>query len=113
MNSFNRINAYRSMWIFVFYDLPTETKRMQKDARCFRKFLEEDGFTLFQFSIYIRQCPSRENAEVHLKRVKNSLPKYGRVAMLTITDKQFGDLQIFYSQKEEAPPPIYQQLDLF
>ncbi len=101
------------MWVLVFYDLPTETKRMQKEARCFRKCLEEDGFTLFQFSIYIRYCPSRENAQVHTKRVQDNLPKYGKVAIMSITDRQFEDIQIFYAKQEEEPPSVYVQLELF
>lgn len=101
------------MWVLVFYDLPTETKAMQKEARLFRKYLEEDGFVLFQFSIYIRYCASRENANVHIKRVRDNLSKYGKVAIMHITDKQFGDIEIFYSKQEEEPPPIYVQLELF
>ncbi|MFK8298260.1 CRISPR-associated endonuclease Cas2 [Capnocytophaga cynodegmi] len=112
MNS-ERFNAYRIMWVMVLYDLPTETKAMQKAANLFRKRLEDDGFSLFQFSIYLRHCPSRENAEVHKKRVKMMLPKYGKVAVMTITDKQFGDMEIFYSKVREDPPPTYQQLELF
>jgi hypothetical protein len=27
--------------------------------------------------MYIRHCPSRENAEVHIKRVKKILPEHG------------------------------------
>ncbi|WKS96112.1 CRISPR-associated endonuclease Cas2 [Riemerella columbina] len=109
----DRFNAYRVMWIMVLYDLPTETKTMRKAAQLFRKRLENDGFSLFQFSIYIRHCPSRENAEVHIKRVKSILPKYGKVAIMHITDKQFSDIEIFFSQKKEDPPPTYQQLELF
>lgn len=112
MNS-DRYNAYRIMWVMVLYDLPTETKAMQKDANLFRKRLEDDGFTLFQFSIYIRHCPSRENAEVHIKRVKSWLPKYGKVAIIRITDKQFGEIEIFHSKSKEDLPPTYQQLELF
>lgn len=112
MNS-ERFNAYRIMWVMVLYDLPTETKAMRKAANQFRKKLEDDGFTLFQFSIYLRHCPSRENAEVHIKRVRNMLPKYGKVAVMCITDKQFGDIEIFYAQAKEIPPPTYQQLELF
>lgn len=109
----NRFNAYKIMWIMVLYDLPTETKAMQKAANLFRKRLEDDGFALFQFSIYIRHCPSRENAEVHVKRIKSWLPKYGKVAIMSITDKQFGDIEIFYSQAKEPPPPTFVQLELF
>lgn len=39
-------------------------------AAQFRKELVKDGFTMFQFPIYMRNCPSRENADVHIKRVK-------------------------------------------
>ena len=96
-----RFNAYRIMWVLVLYDLPTETKANMKDANRFRKALIDDGFTLFQFSMYVRHCPSRENAEVHIKRVKFMLPKAGKVAIMCITDKQFGDIEIFFARNME------------
>ena len=40
-------------------------------ATDFRNKLQKDGFTMFQFSIYIRHCASSENADVHIKRVKS------------------------------------------
>lgn len=60
-----------------------------------------------------RHCPSRENAEVHIKRVKFMLPKAGKVAIMCITDKQFGDIEIFFARNKEEPPPTFQQLELF
>jgi len=113
MKELNRFNAYRIMWVFVFFDLPTETAKDRKVAARFRKGLIQDGFAMFQFSIYLRHCPSRENAEVHKKRVKQMLPKNGRVGILTITDKQFGNMEIFFSQKAEKKQPPSQQLELF
>ncbi|HNZ72485.1 MAG TPA: CRISPR-associated endonuclease Cas2 [Prolixibacteraceae bacterium] len=101
------------MWVLVFFDLPTETKAQQKAATRFRKNLLEDGFSMFQFSIYMRNCPSRENAEVHVKRVKLNLPEYGHVGVLTITDKQFGMMELFFSKKAVDRPPAVQQLELF
>lgn len=47
-----RYNAYRIMWVLVLYDLPTETKKMRREAQVFRDKLIKDGFTLFQFSMY-------------------------------------------------------------
>lgn len=108
-----RFNAYRIMWVLVLYDLPTDTKLAMKDANRFRKSLLDDGFTLFQFSMYVRHCPSRENAEVHIKRVKNLLPKAGKVAIMSITDKQFGDIEIFFARNKETPQKGSQQLELF
>ena len=55
------LNAYRIMWILVFFDLPTETKLERKRYAQFRENLLKDGFGMFQFSIYIRHCSSREN----------------------------------------------------
>ena len=41
-----RLNAYHIMWLFVFFDLPTNTKKQRKNAASFRKMLEKDGFTV-------------------------------------------------------------------
>lgn len=110
---FDRISQYRVMWILVFFDLPTETKRDKSRYRKFVKRLEKDGFSRFQWSIFLRHCPSRENMEVHLKRVKSFLPPKGHIALLHITDKQFGMMELFVSQKKEELPPASQQLELF
>ena len=108
-----RLNAYRIMWVLVFFDLPTETKKERKTYADFRKKLLADGFSMFQFSIYLRHCPSMENANVHIKRVKKSLPEKGHVGIMTITDKQFGMMEIYYGKKVAAPANIPQQLELF
>lgn len=108
-----RLNAYRIMWVLVFFDLPTETKSDRKTASGFRKEILKDGFNMFQFSIYLRHCPSRENADVHIKRVKKILPEKGHIGILCITDKQFGDMEIFYGKKATPAPPTSIQLQIF
>ena len=109
----DRFSEYQIMWIFVFFDLPTETKSDRKKYAEFRKQLLRDGFTMFQFSIYLRHCPSRENADVHIKRVKNFLPKEGYVGILTITDKQFGQMELFRGCQRMVHDAPTQQLELF
>lgn len=109
----DRFSEYRIMWILVFFDLPTETKKDKKAYVLFRKQLQRDGFTMFQFSIYVRHCASMENANVHIKRVKSFLPEYGHVGILCITDKQFGSIDLFYGQKAVKSKAAGQQLELF
>lgn len=111
--SISRLNAYQIMWILVFYDLPTNTKKERKTAARFRKDIMKDGFSMFQFSIYLRHCSSRENMDVHIKRVKRILPEKGNIGIMTVTDKQFGMMEIFYGQKEKNHQPIPQQLEMF
>lgn len=108
-----RFNQYRIMWILVFFDLPTETKKERKIYSDFRKSLMKDGFNMFQFSIYLRHCASMENAEVHIKRVKKLLPEKGHIGILCITDKQFGAMEIFFGKKINPLNAPCQQLELF
>lgn len=108
-----RLNEYRILWILVFFDLPTETKKERKAAQGFRQMMLKDGFAMFQFSIYMRHCNSKENADVHIKRVKNKLPEKGHVGIMTITDKQFGMMELFYCKEQKVKPSVPQQLELF
>ena len=108
-----RFNKYRVLWVLVFFDLPTATKKERQIYTRFRKDLLRDGFAMFQFSIYLRHCSSRENAEVHIKRVKKSLPAKGHIGIMTVTDKQFGMMELYYGKKEKEKPSTPQQLELF
>ena len=108
-----RFSEYRIMWVLVFFDLPTETKKERRAYADFRKKLQNDGFCMFQFSIYLRHCASRENAEVHIRRVKSMLPDAGNVGVLCITDKQFGQMELFQGKKEKEKKTEGQQLELF
>ncbi len=101
------------MWVFVSFDLPTDTKKDRRNAAKFRKLLLQDGFTMMQFSIYSRHCASRENANVHTKRVKGFLPSKGEVVIFSLTDKQFGMMEFFKSAAETEKPDTPQQLELF
>lgn len=108
-----RINQYQTMWIMVLFDLPTELKKHRKAATKFRKGLLKNGFDMFQFSIYVRHCSSRENMKVHLNRVKSLLPEDGNVCMLFMTDKQFGMIELYENRRGKDLPPASQQLELF
>lgn len=113
MTSIGRFSAYRIMWVIVFFDLPTESKKQRKAYATFRKQLIADGFVMFQFSIYVRSCPSKENADVHSCRIFSILPPEGRICVLTITDKQFSEIKLFEcaAPVDAATPAM--QLELF
>ncbi len=108
-----RLNQYRIMWVMVYFDLPVVEKAERKAAAKFRQDLLKDGFTMFQFSMYMRHCFSSENAEVHIKRVQVLMPEKGHIVVTKITDKQFGEMKIFYCKKKQKPKGDPQQLELF
>ena len=109
----DRFSEYRIMWVLVLFDLPTETKKDKKAYTDFRKNLQKDGFTMFQFSIYVHHCASSENATVHINRVKSFLPEYGQVGIMCIADKQFAAIELFYGKKLQGVTTPGQQLELF
>lgn len=109
----DRFSEYRIMWVLVFFDLPTDTKKERKAAAKFRKDLISDGFLMFQFSIYMRHCPSAESAETHIKRVKSFLPDLGQIGILCITDKQYSRMELFSEHKPRKAPDEGIQLELF
>ena len=101
------------MWLFVFFDLPTKTKKERRNAAQFRKALEKDGFTMMQYSVYIRYCPSKENMNVHIQRIRKLMPESGCTSILSITDKQYGDILNFNGKIEQQRFSTPQQLELF
>ena len=79
----------------------------------FVKNLLKDGFTMMQFSVYMRHCASSESADVHEKRIQALLPPFGKVSILRITDKQYGDIMNFWGKVERPKEPTPMQLELF
>lgn len=101
------------MWLFVMFDLPTNTATERKVAARFRKDLIKDGFEMLQYSIYIRHCASNESALVHINRVRMMVPDDGLVSVVKITDKQFGDIITIAGKRAKPPPKKPLQLELF
>ncbi len=101
------------MWLFVFFDLPTKTKKERKAYARFRKDLQKDGFGMMQYSVYSRHCASSESADIHEKRIRSIVPPKGQVSILRITDKQYGNIINFWGGTRDDLPGSPQQLELF
>jgi len=101
------------MWVLAMFDLPVDTKAARRAYTQFRKSLLQDGFTRLQYSVYVRHCASEENADVHFQRVERALPDDGEVRVLSITDKQFARMRIYWGKRRKPPEPPPQQLELF
>lgn len=109
----DRLSAYRVMWLFVFFDLPVATEKDRKAYTRFRNGLLDDGFSMMQFSVYIRNCASRESLEVHAKRVRSIIPNEGHVAIMQVTDRQFGAVEHMWGKSKKEPPKTPSQLEFF
>ena len=101
------------MWVIAMFDLPTDTPAMRRHYSRFRKDLLKDGFVMMQYSVYIRHCASLENARTHEDRMSACIPPEGEVRFLTITDKQYERIRVFYGKKRKPVAPSPVQLELF
>jgi CRISPR-associated protein Cas2 len=105
--------GFRQMWIITLFDLPVDTKEAKRAYRIFHDLLIDDGFTMMQYSVYARHCPSPDNLEVHEQRVRGFLPDDGEVRIMTMTDSQFERMRIFRGKIRGIPEQAPLQLTIF
>ncbi len=91
------------MWLIVMFDLPTGTAAQRKGAADFRNYLLDEAFDMSQFSVYMRWYGSRERADAASKRILQKVPSLGKVSIVQITDKQFGNI-VSYNNRAPKPP---------
>ena len=100
-------SGYKSMWLITMFDLPVKTKKDRKVYAIFRKSLLEQGFSMIQFSVYVRFCASEELAQKHRKAIRATLPERGQVRIITLTDRQFEKMENYVGKlsnpNENAP----------
>lgn len=96
------LSGYRLMWMVVLFDLPVGTKKERKAATKFRKFLLDQGFEMSQYSVYMRFCAGKEQAEAYTKKVEAAVPVTGKVHIVYITDKQYENI-VSFDGRTKAP----------
>ena len=107
------VSPYQAMWLVALFDLPTDTPAARKAYTNFRKALLKDGFTMLQYSVYARYCPSEEKAKVHRRRVQKALPADGEVRLMSLTDVQYGKMEIFHGKRRRSPEAPPSQVEMF
>lgn len=106
--------GWRTMWVVSMFDLPTYDREKRRAYARFRKDLIKDGFSMMQYSVYVRHCSSVENANLHIQRMRYLVPEEGEVRFLLITDRQFERMVTVFGKKtppKKLPEPT--QLLLF
>jgi len=101
------------MWMMVMFDLPVLEKAERKEATDFRNHLQDLGFEMAQFSVYMRFCTGQAHAETLVKRIKEGLPRGGKTEVLFFTDKQYERMLSFSGQQRGKPRKNPTQYDLF
>jgi CRISPR-associated protein Cas2 len=107
------LSGYRIMWLVVLFDLPVGTKRQRKAATGFRQKLLDLGFEMTQYSVYLRFCAGREQAEAYERKIEQAMPSAGKVHIMAITDKQYENIKTYRGRNREQSPKNPDQFALF
>lgn len=102
------LSEYRAMWLFTMFDLPVDSPTARKRYTQFRKQLLKEGFLMLQFSVYARYFSTEDASASIRKAISEIIPDDGRVRLMSVTDRQFGKMEVFYGKtaaQVEDPPP--------
>ena len=100
------------MWMLVLFDLPVVEKEERKAATEFRNFLLDNGFCMVQYSIYTKLFSGKDACEKYYNLIRDNLPAEGKVDILTITDRQYGNI-ISFNSGQKTQKKQSEQLLLF
>lgn len=101
------------MWMIVMFDLPVVESAERKAATQFRNTLLDLGFSMSQFSVYMRFCSSPAQVDTYCKRVEEALPDGGNVNIIQFTDKQYERIISFQGRAKQPDKKTPDQFDLF
>jgi len=101
------------MWLFAMFDLPVDTKAARRQYVKFRNYLLSEGFSMLQYSVYARYCACEERTEGFRRRIRLELPPDGEVRLLSVTDRQFGKMEVYYGKSRQSAEKKPQQIMLF
>ena len=95
------------------FDLPVGSASERRAATKFRNWLLDHGFEMSQFSIYLRSCVGKEQADRRLREISANVPAKGSVNVISITDRQFELMARFRGRKRQPKDRLAGQLELF
>ncbi|MBE6123972.1 MAG: CRISPR-associated endonuclease Cas2 [Erysipelotrichaceae bacterium] len=80
------------MRLILFFDLPVEKVSQRKSYAKFVKDIKKLGFYMLQESVYLKLCSDSRMASSIETSVEKIAPSEGSVAILTVTEKQFSEM---------------------
>ena len=107
------LSGYRAVWLLAMFDLPIGSPQARRDYTHFRNSLLAHGFSMLQFSVYARFFPNLESSRAYRNQILRAMPPSGEVRLLTITDRQFGKMEVFLRGIRTPPEKPLDQLLLF
>ena len=87
------------MRMLLFFDLPRLSSKEISSAARFVKDLKKEGFIMIQESVYSKLLLNMSSFDGIRSRIDKIKPKKGNIMLLTVTEKQFNEIEIILGEK--------------
>lgn len=84
----------------VFFDLPNIYLKDKKNYLKFRKYLLSEGFIMMQESVYSKIALNSQQSTLLLDRLRKNAPKKGLIQVLTITERQYSQIEYIIGESK-------------
>lgn len=94
------MSDYRNMRILLLFDLPSVESYEKREYLQFRKHLLKNGYSMIQFSVYVKCINTQLKVDNELKKLYQFIPTNGNIRMLTVTEKQYQNMVMILGKKK-------------
>ena len=88
------------MRMILFFDLPTVTDANKRTYRKCHNYLLSEGFIMMQYSVYMKLTLNATSYKQELNNLKKNKPPEGNIMVLSVTEKQFSDIEFILGEFE-------------
>ncbi|MGL4647705.1 MAG: CRISPR-associated endonuclease Cas2 [Mycoplasmoidaceae bacterium] len=93
-------SPYRNMRLILMFDLPSSEDYEKKEYLIFRKALIKNGYSMMQFSIYIKPVNFQSKVNQEIERLKKFIPRNGNIRIIQVTEKQYANMYMLLGNKK-------------
>lgn len=88
------------MRILLLFDLPSVESYEKKEYRVFKQALAKNGYTMIQFSVYMKPMNGQIKIDNEIKKLSKYIPDSGNIRLLQMTEKQYQEMHIILGCKK-------------
>lgn len=89
----------RDMRILLIFDLPTMEAYERKEYRVFRTQLVKHGYTMIQFSVYMKNFNKQITLREEVEKLHKYIPRSGSIRAISLTEHQWQNMEYVLGEK--------------
>lgn len=80
------------MRLILLYDIPMTEEKDRKIYQQFHRKLSQFGFSMLQYSIYVKVLPNEDSYRKIMIKLNQNIPQIGNMILFRLTERQYQDM---------------------